>query len=190
MDPDPDPRRFSPAAAIEAMDPLAVEIVRRAGAWPKDGLDAMLTRASQAAFAAADGAPGAPAEIALVLTDDAEIRALNARWRGQDKPTNVLSFPLDAEDAAAGGTVALGDVVLAFETVAAEAQQRGLGIEAHAAHLAVHGVLHLLGYDHASDADATAMEALESRVLTGLGLADPYAGEAPAPGRARQESAA
>lgn len=168
---------------------MAVEVVRRAGAWPKGGLDAMLTRAAQAAFAAAGKPSGAPAEAAIVLTDDAEIRALNGRWRGQDKATNVLSFPLD-EDAPEEGALALGDVVLAFETIAGEAKERGLSIEAHAVHLAVHGVLHLLGYDHETDADATTMETLESRVLTGLGLADPYAGDGPAPGPAAQESAA
>lgn len=103
-----------------------------------------------------------------MLTDDDEVRQLNARWRGQDKPTNVLSFP-------AGDAVLLGDVVLAFETVEREAAAQGKRFGDHLSHLVVHGALHLIGYDHVKAGDAAAMEALERRVLAGLGIADPYA---------------
>ena len=103
-----------------------------------------------------------------MLTDDAEVRQLNARWRGKDKPTNVLSFP-------AGDPVLIGDVVLAFQTVKREAAEQGKHFGDHLSHLVVHGALHLIGYDHVKARDAEAMEALERRVLAGLGIADPYA---------------
>lgn len=129
-------------------------------------------RARRAARAATRGAgwrPGAAgAELSLVLADDAALRALNARWRQQDKPTNVLSFP-------AGDSVLLGDVVLAFETVRREASEQGKSLADHMSHLVVHGVLHLLGHDHERPRDADVMESLERQVLAGLGIADPYA---------------
>jgi probable rRNA maturation factor len=110
-------------------------------------------------------------ELAVLLTDDAAIRRLNATWRGIDKPTNVLSFPA----AAAPGGQHLGDIAIAFETTQreAEAEQKPLGD--HLAHLAVHGFLHLLGYDHESEPEAEAMEQLERAILARLGVPDPYA---------------
>lgn len=152
--------------------------------------EALAVRAAEAAYAAAGPAASAlaargPVEIAIVLGDDAEVRALNARWRGIDKPTNVLSFPaLDPDTLAAqpaGMPVLLGDVVLAFETCAREAAEQGKSIADHLSHLVVHGTLHLLGYDHETDEDAEVMEPLETRVLAGLGIVDPYA-EHSAPG--------
>jgi probable rRNA maturation factor len=128
-------------------------------------------------------------EISLRLATDAEVHALNQQYRGKDKPTNVLSFPMmqpelietlantDADDCAVNGTggeVLLGDIVLAYETCAREAVERGVPFEDHAAHLIVHGVLHLLGYDHMNDAEADAMEAIERNVMAALGLHDPY----------------
>ena len=115
-------------------------------------------------------------EIAVRLTDDAEVRALNAEWRGKDKPTNVLSFPMDAPDAAAsdGPELMLGDIILAHETCAAEAKDMAVSVEAHASHLIVHGALHLLGYDHMADDEAADMEAREVRALARIGIADPY----------------
>ena len=104
------------------------------------------------------------------------MRALNARWRGLDKPTNVLSFPAAAPERL-GETPVLGDVVVAFETMAREADDEGKALADHFRHLVVHGFLHLLGFDHRSDAEAEAMEALERRILARLGVADPY-GEA------------
>jgi len=118
------------------------------------------------------------AEVSVLFADDAFVRGLNARWRGQDKPTNVLSFP--AATAAAPGPAipgphTLGDIVLAYETVAREAREAGKPFDHHAAHLLVHGFLHLLGYGHETDADATVMEAREVRILETLDIPDPYA---------------
>lgn len=126
-------------------------------------------------------------EVAVRLSDDAEIRALNRDWRGKDRPTNILSFPmLDGAGLAGlgqpGTDVLLGDLALAFETVATEAAARGIRVEAHVTHLLVHGTLHLIGQDHADDASADAMEALETRVLATLGIANPYADLPPEPG--------
>lgn len=126
----------------------------------------------------ADG-PGT-AEVAIRLTSDAEVQALNAQWRGKDKPTNVLSFPqADADMLLIGGQaddgeLLLGDIVLARETCEREANEKGIAAEAHAIHLVVHGTLHLLGYDHIDEADAEAMEEMERRAMAELGHADPY----------------
>jgi probable rRNA maturation factor len=143
--------------------------------------DAALARAARAAFAAASLARQETCEATIVLTDDAEMRALNRAWRGKDSSTNVLSFPgSDSPGAIAGEPRQLGDVVLAAETLLAEAAGRDIPIADHAAHLVVHGMLHLLGFDHERDEDAEAMEALETRVLSTLGIADPYAEDAQA----------
>ncbi|MFZ2870878.1 MAG: rRNA maturation RNase YbeY [Zavarzinia sp.] len=147
----------------------------------------MLPPAAKAAFAAGaarcavlSGATG-PVEIAITLSDDAEVRVLNRDWRGKDKPTNVLSFPgLEGAMAALLPPDAprpLGDVILALETCRREAVDQGKSLADHARHLVVHGVLHLLGFDHEDDAEAEEMEAMETAVLAGLGIADPY-GEA------------
>lgn len=119
--------------------------------------------------------------IASVLfTSDAEVHTLNREWRAKDKPTNVLSFPmLDREDllelAPDGPPEMLGDIALAFETCAREAGEKGVSVEHHATHLIIHGLLHLAGHDHEiSDADAEAMEALETKALAILGMSDPY----------------
>lgn len=127
--------------------------------------------------AALDGAAG-PVEIDICLSSDVAVRDLNRDWRGKDKPTNVLSFP-GLEGALAGSLPAemprpLGDIVLALETCQREAAEQGKSLAAHVQHLVVHGVLHLLGYDHEVEAEAREMEALEVLVLAGLGVADPY----------------
>lgn len=120
-------------------------------------------------------------EVAVRLTNDDEVQKLNAGYREKDKPTNVLSFPLvprDMLNALANtddGEVLLGDIILARETCHKEATEKQISVEDHAAHLIVHGTLHLLGYDHQNDADALTMEALETRALENLGIADPYA---------------
>ena len=109
-------------------------------------------------------------EVAVLLTHDAAVRDLNARFRGKDQPTNVLSFPAPANPEGL-----LGDVAVAYETCAREAAEQGKSLADHLQHLVAHGVLHLVGYDHDVDADAEIMEALERRVLAALGVADPYA---------------
>lgn len=150
--------------------------------WPEGDWEALAVRA---AAAAGEGEPliANPRLVASVLfTSDAEVHALNREWRERDKPTNVLSFPMlehaeleELEDSG-GPPVMLGDIALAFETCAREAAEKGVSLEDHAAHLIVHGLLHLAGHDHVdSDAQAEAMEALETRILAKLGIADPYA---------------
>ena len=118
----------------------------------------------------------AQVELGVTLTDDAHQRQLNRRYRGQDASTNVLAFPAwePCAHAAAGVPVLLGDVVLAFETVAREVEERVLLFCDHLRHLIVHGVLHLLGYDHKGEADAVTMERLEASILAKLGVPDPH----------------
>ena len=124
------------------------------------------------------------AEVSCRLTDDAEVQQLNALYRAKDKPTNVLSFPmvqpdlLEALDNSDDGEVLLGDIVLGWGVVAREAAEKKITVSDHATHLIVHGLLHLLGYDHETDAQAEHMEALERAALAELGLADPYEGPA------------
>ena len=142
---------------------------------------------AESAFPQLAGGPRS-AELSVRLTTDEEIRGLNARWRGKDRPTNVLSFPMAAQDeleaapaqgaAADGPGLMLGDLVLAHGTCAAEAAAKAISIEDHAAHLLVHGTLHLLGDDHHDDRSAAAMEQREVRALARLGIADPYSPEA------------
>ena len=112
--------------------------------------------------------------VSLCLADDAALRALNSRWRGIDKPTNVLSFPSAPSDRV-GQSSTLGDIALAYETLAREAEDLGVPLADHYRHLLAHGFLHLIGYDHETDAEAERMEALETRILARLGAADPYA---------------
>jgi probable rRNA maturation factor len=113
-------------------------------------------------------------EVGVTLTDDAAIAALNQRWRGKAEATNVLSFPA-APSRMQGAPRFLGDIVLAFETIESEAQAEAKPVGAHLAHLVVHGLLHLLGFDHEDDVEADRMEGLESRILASMGIADPYA---------------
>jgi probable rRNA maturation factor len=120
-------------------------------------------------------------EVAVRFTSDAEVQVLNRQYRDKDKPTNVLSFPMIQPDLMEAvtensddGEVLLGDIVLAHGICAAEAVERQVSIEDHATHLIVHGVLHLLGYDHMDDAEAEAMEEMERAALASLGLHDPY----------------
>ena len=119
-------------------------------------------------------------ELSLKLTGDEQVRGLNATWRGKDRPTNVLSFPMaeagELEASAEGPELMLGDIVLARGVCAAEAEAKSVALEDHAAHLIVHGTLHLLGYDHHADEEASDMESREVRALARLGIGDPYAG--------------
>jgi probable rRNA maturation factor len=141
-------------------------------AWTTALADAeVLARAAVEATLASEGAVGEG--VSLLLTDDATVRDLNVRFRRQDKPTNVLSFP-----APQNPERFLGDVALAYGVCAREAREQGKPLAHHLQHLVAHGVLHLLGYDHMSDAEADEMEGLERVVLAGLGVPDPYlAGE-------------
>lgn len=150
--------------------------------WPADDWEVL---AARAAAAAGEGERllANPRLIASVLfTSDAEVHTLNREWRQRDRPTNVLSFPMLERDelevlAPDGPPVMLGDIALAHETCAREAAEKGVTLKAHATHLIVHGLLHLAGHDHVdSDEQAEAMEALETRILAKLGIADPYGG--------------
>jgi probable rRNA maturation factor len=148
-----------------------------------------------AAAAESGGSLREGVEVSLCLTDDDALRALNARWRGIDKPTNVLSFPAPVDAVAdrvsrghrprlqppiaqgSAPVVSLGDIALAYETLTREAENLGVPVVDHYRHLIAHGFLHLIGYDHETDAEAERMEALETRILARLGAADPYARE-------------
>jgi probable rRNA maturation factor len=123
-------------------------------------------------------ASDATTEVSIKFTSDDEVQVLNRAYRGKDKPTNVLSFPMITPDlilAVSGAAeMLLGDIVLACETCQHEAAERAITTEAHATHLIVHGTLHLLGYDHVDDVEADAMEALEQDIMAALGLHNPY----------------
>jgi probable rRNA maturation factor len=150
---------------------LVVDIAVESPLWETfDTASALAETAIAAALQRAD-ADLDGVEVSLLFCDDAFIQTLNQRWRGQDKPTNVLSFPAASGP---GDAAVLGDIAIAFETMAREAEAEGKSLPAHFSHLIVHGLLHLLGYDHESDAEAEEMEALEREVLACLGIADPY----------------
>lgn len=148
--------------------------------WPPGDWEPL---AACAALAAGKGEPllaNPRLMVSVVFTSDTEVHTLNREWRERDKPTNVLSFPmLEREEleslAADGPPVMLGDIALAYETCAREAADKGVSLEHHAAHLIIHGLLHLAGHDHVdSDTQAEQMEALETAILAKLGIADPY----------------
>ncbi len=135
------------------------------------GLKALAEKAVEVALPAAQQKK----EITLLFADDATLKTLNHDWRGKNKPTNVLSFPANSDlKLPRGVPKPLGDIALGYETLVHEADQAGKTLKAHTTHLIVHGVLHLLGYDHMDDADAAKMEAREIRILKKLGIADPY----------------
>jgi probable rRNA maturation factor len=153
--------------------------------WPQGDWEALAVRAADAAIAQSPFGEWRDwptvIEIAVRLTSDDEVQTLNRQYRQKDKPTNVLSFPMVQPDLletvtqnSDDGEVILGDIVLAYGICAAEAAERGVSVEDHATHLIVHGVLHLLGYDHMEDAAAEGMEDMERAALASLGLHDPY----------------
>ncbi|MBP2311666.1 rRNA maturation RNase YbeY [Azospirillum soli] len=161
-----------------------VAVSREAGDWADDA-EWLAERAALAALTVTYDEDEGPAELSVVLADDALVHRLNREYRGKDKPTNVLSFALtEAEEPEVDedAPILLGDVILAWETVAREAAEQGKTPSDHMSHLVVHGVLHLLGYDHETDDEAEEMEQLEVQVLETLGIADPYAATRLPPG--------
>ncbi|MEZ2328190.1 rRNA maturation RNase YbeY [Mesorhizobium sp. RCC_202] len=162
------------AAKPAGKTPVDIDVFVEAGDWPAEvELTRLVDRAVAMAFAET-GASGA-SELSIVFSDDAHIQTLNAQWRGKDKPTNVLSFP--AFSFAKGGPLPpmLGDIVLAAETVSREAALEDKPLANHITHLVIHGLLHLLGHDHETEAEAEEMEAIERRALARLAIPDPYA---------------
>ncbi len=148
--------------------------------WTGAGREELIERAVAAARTVAPELADPRLCASLLFTSDAEVHALNREWRGKNKPTNVLSFPMLSREellmlAPGGPPVMLGDIALAHETCAREAEEKGISLEHHVAHLIVHGLLHLAGYDHETgDEDAAAMEALEIQALALMGVCDPY----------------
>ncbi|AOF90908.1 rRNA maturation RNase YbeY [Sinorhizobium sp. RAC02] len=163
------------------MSELDIQISVEEGAWPSEE---RLRATSERVLGVAVGflareekqpfpKTGAP-EVSLVFTNDAEIRGINAEWRSQDKPTNVLSFPAFPLTPGKMPGPMLGDIIFAEETLTREAGELGKSFDDHLTHLLVHGFLHLFGYDHMDDEEAEKMEGLETRILAELGLSDPY----------------
>ncbi|MGE0054303.1 MAG: rRNA maturation RNase YbeY [Hyphomicrobium sp.] len=148
---------------------LTADVVEDAGDWSFLNDAAALVEAAASQVEADDIAPQ-PASFTLVLSDDDNVSALNGQFRGKPKPTNVLSFP--AGSGAEAGN--LGDIIIACETLQREASDEGIAPEHHFQHLVVHGILHLMGFDHETEVDAERMEALEIRILARLGIANPY----------------
>jgi probable rRNA maturation factor len=162
---------------------IEVAVLHEQG-WPEGDWELLAQRAVVAAIThspyAAFAAEETLYEVAVKLTSDEEVHQLNRAYRDKDKPTNVLSFPMVQSDLLEttantdDGEVILGDIVLAEGVCAAEAAEKGISIADHATHLIIHGTFHLLGYDHMEDAEAEAMEALETQSLLSLGISDPY----------------
>lgn len=175
------------------MPPFALpisEVLVVADCWRAEpDAEAVVQRAIAAAAETVDADVG-DAELAVMLTDDAGIRTLNSNWRGIDKPTNVLSFPALQPTGPVGPDDAprmLGDVAIAYQTTRKEADDEQKPFDHHLSHLAIHGFLHLIGYDHEKDDDAEAMETLERQILAQLGIPDPYADRDADAGRERMD---
>lgn len=152
---------------------ITLDIMIEAGDWSRlEDAEALAQKAAEAALAVTYEADG-DFEASVMLTDDAQIQELNRTWRNKDKPTNVLSFPAP-EQPGLSGPRHLGDIALAYETLVRESEEESKELAHHFAHLIVHGVLHLLGYDHEVEAEADIMEGLEVKALATLGIANPY----------------
>ena len=159
---------------------VQIDIIVRSARWRKHSTAKTLVK--KAVLAAAKAVSTSPIELAIVLSNDSAIRALNRDWRGKNAPTNVLSFPVHGRPAGqrragkrSNRSPYIGDIVIAFETVAREAKAQDKPFGHHLAHLAIHGFLHLHGYDHENDREAQEMERLERKILAGLAIPDPYA---------------
>jgi probable rRNA maturation factor len=180
--------RNSGAMALTALPITEVLVV--ADCWQTEpDAEAVIHRAVAAAAEIADADIG-EAELAVMLTDDAGIRTLNNNWRGIDKPTNVLSFPALPPAGPGGPDDAprmLGDIAIAYETTRKEADDEQKPFDHHLSHLAIHGFLHLIGYDHENDDDAETMETLEQEILAQLGIPNPYTDRDPYADRERMD---
>lgn len=171
---------MSPTSHLAPIPDLWIDIAIDGGDWGKalPDYDALCRAAIEAAVSAGaecEDEDEAQWEISVLLTDDAAVQTMNKNWRAQDKPTNVLSFAAPpSDDLPDGAPLLLGDIVLAFETLVQEAQAQNKPLADHFSHLMVHGMLHLLGFDHESEAQAHEMEPLEVAVLAGLGIGSPY----------------
>ncbi|MEO9462613.1 MAG: rRNA maturation RNase YbeY [Marinomonas sp.] len=148
--------------------------------WPAQGLEALAQTCAEAVEIYVPELSNARLSSSIIFTSDAEVHALNKEWRGRDKPTNVLSFPMLTRDELLalgrdGPPEMLGDLALAYETCSREAEAKNISVADHTSHLIIHGLLHLAGHDHElSDTDAEKMEALEVQILAKMGIADPY----------------
>lgn len=162
-----------PVRRHQTAAPLDVDVIDAGGDWSALGDAENRIGCAAAAVARCPGLLGRPSSVAIALSSDAEVAALNGSYRGQPKPTNVLSFP--AGKGSASGF--LGDIILAAETVAREADEQSIPLEHHVTHLVVHGLLHLLGFDHETQAEAERMEKLEIEILSTLHIANPYNGD-------------
>jgi len=175
----PEPKMLEPTSGttVSSVFP-ATEVLVVADCWQTEpDAEAVIHRAIEAAAELTDADVG-EAELAVMLTDDSGIQTLNSNWRGIDKPTNVLSFPALQSEGTGGPDDAprmLGDIAIAYETTRKEADDEAKPFDHHLSHLAVHGFLHLIGYDHETDDEAEAMEDLEREILARLGIPDPYA---------------
>ena len=152
---------------------IIVDFVAQSDCWPDlSGVKPKIKRAIQTAHELCAIDLPDQSEVALVLSDDASVQELNAKWRDQDKPTNVLSFANN--EGKVTWSPLLGDIVLAYETIDREADEQSKPFDHHLIHLCVHGFLHLVGYDHVEDAKAVEMERLETQILAELKIPDPY----------------
>jgi probable rRNA maturation factor len=163
------PKKIKKKQNQKKANPVTIDILVESTRWKGFADSAGIVRSAVMAAAAALSTPRA--ELAIVLSDDSAVRELNRRWRGVDTATNVLSFPAAGPG---GDRLLLGDIVLACETIAAEADEQRKPFAHHLAHLAVHGFLHLLGYDHERNKDAILMERIERNILQRLAIPDPY----------------
>jgi len=157
------------------MSALSVDLVLEDEEWLNAIPDAkgIAERAALAAYAALSEPEAGAAMVMVALADDATLQELNRDWRGKDRPTNVLSFP-SGEPMTPDGPIFLGDVILARQTLLHEAEEQGKPAASHLAHLVVHGILHLMGWDHETPEEAEEMEAREREILLGFGIPDPY----------------
>ncbi|OEJ64319.1 rRNA maturation RNase YbeY [Magnetovibrio blakemorei] len=171
---------MNPTSHLAPTPDLWIDIAVDAGGWSEalpdfDKRCRVAITAAVAAGAEVEDEDEAQWEISVLLTNDAAVQVMNKNWRAQDKPTNVLSFAAPpSDDLPDGAPMLLGDIVLAFETLVQEAQEQGKPLADHFSHLMVHGMLHLLGFDHESEAQAQEMEPLEVSILAGLGISSPY----------------